>query len=252
MNPEGQIPRSRGGICGVLLILLGLWGALAPFVGPYLHFGYNPDIAWKYTSGRLYYSAIPGAAALLGGMLVLITRNRAVGIIGGLLAALGGAWFWLGDGVMTTVLKKTSVSIGTPLTVGSGFLGSLQQREYFESIALFGGVGLLILFFGALATGRFSMLAAKDVAVYDPADSYYPAAGTASQTDLGGYPSAAGSYQPSVDLYPTNTGPVPTAHGPSPFADSPPPAFTRPPFADSPSAFPDTTTNQFLPPETTA
>ena len=39
MNLPVGIPRSRGAICGVLLILLGLWGGLAPFVGPYFHFG---------------------------------------------------------------------------------------------------------------------------------------------------------------------------------------------------------------------
>ena len=39
--------------CGVLLILLGLWGGLAPFVGPYVHFGFTPDATWHYDSGRL-------------------------------------------------------------------------------------------------------------------------------------------------------------------------------------------------------
>ncbi len=99
MNPQGQIPRSRGAICGVLLILLGLWGGLAPFVGPYFHFGYTPDKTFYYSSGRLYFSVIPGAAALLGGLLVLATRNRGVGAFGGVLAALGGAWFVAGAGL---------------------------------------------------------------------------------------------------------------------------------------------------------
>src|SRR5258708_3544569 len=98
MNLPAGIPRSRGAICGVLLILLGLWGGLAPFVGPYFHFGVTPDKAWAYNSGRLYYSIVPGAAALLGGIIVLLTRNRAIGIAGGLLAALGGIWFGLGEG----------------------------------------------------------------------------------------------------------------------------------------------------------
>ena len=32
-----QVPRSRGAICGLLLVLLGVWGALIPLVGPYFH-----------------------------------------------------------------------------------------------------------------------------------------------------------------------------------------------------------------------
>jgi hypothetical protein len=35
MNDQVTIRRSRGAVSGVALILLGLWGGLAPFVGPY-------------------------------------------------------------------------------------------------------------------------------------------------------------------------------------------------------------------------
>ena len=55
-----RIPRSRGGVTGVLLIILGAWGGLVPFVGPYFHYAYTPDKAWAYTSGRLYLSIVPG------------------------------------------------------------------------------------------------------------------------------------------------------------------------------------------------
>lgn len=40
-------------VSGVLLILLGAWGALIPFVGPYFQYAYPPDKAWAYNSGRL-------------------------------------------------------------------------------------------------------------------------------------------------------------------------------------------------------
>jgi hypothetical protein len=237
MNPEGQIPRSRGGVSGVLLILLGLWGGLAPFVGPYLNFGYTPDKAWAYTSGRLYYSIIPGAAALLGGLIVVGTRSRAAGVIGGLLAVLGGAWFALGADFMTVVLKKTSINIGGPILSGSAVFDSPQLRQYLESIALFSGLGLLILFLGALAIGRFSMLAAKDVIAYDGADSYYPPT-PASQPDVSQYP-VADQFQTSPDVYKSASGSFPV----------PGQAAAAPPFPDAPSPFQDTTTSQY-PPQT--
>lgn len=183
MDNQAMIPRSRGGVSGVMLVLLGLWGGLAPFIGPYIHFGFTPDKAWAYNQGRLYYSLVPGAVALVGGVLVLITRNRAVGIAGGLLAVLAGAWFGLGDGFVTTVLKKTSINIGSPLVPAGA---DAQLRTYLETISFFGGLGLVILFFGALAVGRFSLLAAKDVAAATDSDDYY-------ETETG-FPTVAGQF----------------------------------------------------------
>lgn len=196
MDDQAGIPRSRGAVSGVILILLGLWGGLAPFVGPYIHFGFTPDKAWAYTQGRLYYSVIPGAAVLLGGLLVTLTRNRGFGIAGGLLAVLAGAWFALGDGFVTIVLKRPSISVGSPLAQAGASPTAL--RTYLETTAFFGGLGLLVLFCGALAVGRFSMLAAKDVAPAQGGD-YYD-----TQT---GFPTAAGQF-PDSPGYPT----VPAEH----------------------------------------
>jgi hypothetical protein len=183
MNPQGRIPLSRGASCGLLLILLGLWGGLAPFVGPYFHFGYTPDRAWAYNSGRLYYSIIPGAAVLVGSALALITRNRAVGLSGGVLAVLGGLWFGLGATFTTVVLKK-SILVGSPiLTAGAG-RGAV--RVYVETLTMFTGLALLITLIAAVAIGRFSMLAAEDVADSDGSYEDYPA------TQTGGFPSATG------------------------------------------------------------
>ena len=39
----------RGRLIGLLLMLLGGWGALVPFVGPYFGYAYTPDKAWVYT-----------------------------------------------------------------------------------------------------------------------------------------------------------------------------------------------------------
>jgi hypothetical protein len=60
-----QMRRSRGAFSGFLLMLLGLWGALIPFVGPYFHYAYTPDKAWTYNTGRLWLELLPGAAVFL-------------------------------------------------------------------------------------------------------------------------------------------------------------------------------------------
>ena len=201
MAGVARIPRSRGGVSGVLLILLGAWGGLAPFVGPYFRFAYTPDKAWAYTSGRLWLSIVPGAAALLGGLLVAVAGHRAVGCVGAFIAAAGGAWFIVGGGVIALAVKNGSISPGLPLTGALGPL-SAATRVFLEQLAFFTGIGVLILFFGALALGRFSVVGVKDAALAEQLLSGVP-------TD--GYPSGYGQQQAPGDAsYPTTTDQFPT------------------------------------------
>lgn len=159
MDPQGRIPRRRGAVLGVLLILLGLVGGLAPLAGPYLHFGYTPDKTFYYSTGRLYYSLIPAAAVLIGGIAAAWTRLRGVGVCAGLLAALGGLWFLFGQLVVVGVLKH-SISPGTPILHAGATADSL--RTLAETVTLFSGAGAAAILLGALAMGRFSLLAAGD------------------------------------------------------------------------------------------
>ena len=84
-------------LSGLLLVLLGTWGALIPFVGPYFHYAYTPDQGWTYTTGRFWLEILPGPPRLLGGLIVLISASRPLAHFGAWLAALGGAWFALGS-----------------------------------------------------------------------------------------------------------------------------------------------------------
>ena len=217
-----RIPRSRGGVSGVLLILLGAWGGLAPFVGPYFRFAYTPDKAWAYTSGRLWLSVVPGAAALLGGLLVTITSHRAAACVGAFVAALGGAWFVVGTVVIRLVVKNGSITPGVPLAGPLGPLSS-TSRVLLEGLGFFIGTGALILFFGALALGRFSVVGVRDAALAEelltavPTDDY-PGAAEQTPEDTS-YPATTGPFsvpgsqypsdetQTSAEQYPTTTGP---------------------------------------------
>ncbi len=192
MNPQGRIPRRRGVVCGLLLILLGLWGGLALFFGPYFHFGYTPDKVWDYNQGRLYYSIIPAAAVLVGGLLAAVTRNRAIGLSGGLLAALGGAWFGIGQ-TFTAIVLKRSIPGGSPILRSGETLTSLHA--YVEMLTLFAGLGLVVVFVGALTIGRFSMLAAADLAD----EEYYADYPVTPST---GFPSATGQLPDTTTTVP--------------------------------------------------
>ena len=58
------IPRSRGAVSGVLLVILGAIAALIPLVGPYFDFTVGPTDAWNFSDGHLWLSVVPGAVVV--------------------------------------------------------------------------------------------------------------------------------------------------------------------------------------------
>jgi len=83
-------------VTGLLILVLGIWGGLIPFVGPYFHFVLGPDRSWHWTTGRLYLDVLPGAAAALAGLLLLGRGPHAPGKLGALIALAAGIWFAIG------------------------------------------------------------------------------------------------------------------------------------------------------------
>jgi len=143
-----QMRRSRGALSGFLLILLGLWGALIPFVGPYFHFAYTPDKAWTYTTGRLWLELLPGAAVFLGGFLLLVARGRHVALFGAMLAVAAGAWFTLG-----TVLSPLW---NNHVTMGGSPASSTVYMRIMEQLGFFTALGVVIVFVAGAALGRIA------------------------------------------------------------------------------------------------
>jgi hypothetical protein len=149
-----RVQRSRGALSGVLLVLLGIWGAIVPFVGPYFNYAYTPDSAWSYTSGRMWLEILPGVAAILGGLVVLLSGHRAIAILGAWLAAVAGTWFAVGS--LVAVVWISSSAAGTP--VGG------PRRVLLEQLGFFTGLGVVIVFVAALAIGRFTVVGVRDAA----------------------------------------------------------------------------------------
>ncbi|MFY9890805.1 MAG: hypothetical protein WAK71_21000 [Streptosporangiaceae bacterium] len=141
----------RGRLAGALLMLLGAWGALVPFVGPYFGYAYTPDKVWIWTSGRLWLSVVPGAAVFLGGLLVAASDRAAAP--GAFLAALGGVWFVIGQPVIAFALPAAPISPGVPAPVHNAVFGVAAMR-FLEALGFFSGLGVVILFFAALALGE--------------------------------------------------------------------------------------------------
>ncbi|OBH85954.1 hypothetical protein [Mycobacterium scrofulaceum] len=153
------MPRTRGALTGLLLILLGAWGALVPFFGPNIDWAYTTDPAWTWTATKGWLEVLPGAATALGGLLVLLSGNRASAVFGGWLAVLGGAWF---------VVGRAFASI-----LGLGDLGqpvaSTDLKRALLEVTYFTGLGALIVFLGGAAVARLAVRHARDVVVTEPA-----------------------------------------------------------------------------------
>jgi hypothetical protein len=148
-----RIARSRGAASGCLLILLGIWGALIPFVGPYFDFAYSPEQVWVWTDARGWLEVLPGAVTVLGGFLMLTSRNRASATLGGWLAVAAGAWFVVGRAFASMLAMG---EIGVPAA-------STPTKTVALELAFFSGLGALIIFLAALALGRLSILSVRDV-----------------------------------------------------------------------------------------
>ncbi|WP_433172294.1 hypothetical protein [Actinoallomurus sp. CA-150999] len=147
-----RVPRSRGALSGVILVLLGLWGGLAALAGPYFHFAFTPDKAWSFTSGRVWLEILPACALLIGGLILLVSANRATAAAGAWIAALGGAWYVVGGPL--SVLWSAGDRLGAP--VGG------TTRQVVEQIALLSGLGVVAVFFAAVALGRLAVVGVKD------------------------------------------------------------------------------------------
>ena len=148
-----QMPRSRGAVSGLLLLGLGAWGALAPFVGPYFHLSYPPGEAWVWSTARAWLEVFPGIAAALGGFLLLISGNRITAMLGGWLAVIAGAWFVVGRTLSSTLRLG---DVGQPI-------GATDAKRAVIEIAYFSGLGALIVFLGGAVLARVTIRTARDV-----------------------------------------------------------------------------------------
>ncbi|REE99807.1 hypothetical protein [Thermomonospora umbrina] len=203
MTGTMRVPRSRGALSGVLLLLLGLWGGLVPFAGPYADFAFTPDEPWHVTGDRLLLSVAPAVATVLGGLIVLAVAHRAVAVLGAWLAVLGGAWFVVG-GPLSVLWDARGV--GAPLG-GEG-------RRVAEELTFFTGLGAAVVFLGALALGRFTVVGVREARTAEEAHDVAPDPGEER-------PAAPPEPEP-------HTGPHAEPHAETPARREPVTATTRP------------------------
>ena len=163
----GRIRARRGAFTGLLILLLGAWAGLIPFIGPSFDYSLGSDSTWDWFANRLWLSVLPAVAAVIGGILLVTSRTRAKASLGGLLAL--GAGLWLIVGPSFSMLWEHG-NLGT----GQAF-GSTGDR-FLEWIGYFYGTGALITLFAAYILGFLAALPRVEPAVA-PAAAGTPVAG---------------------------------------------------------------------------
>jgi hypothetical protein len=139
------IRKSRTVVVGVLLILLGVWGGLAHFVGPYFHYAYTSDTAWHVTAARVWLEIMPAAAAVAGGALVLVSTGRLLCVGGAILTMVAGGWL---------VVGRTASEIWPGIGTVGAPAGTSPVRMAAEELGMFTGLGLVLALCAALLLGR--------------------------------------------------------------------------------------------------
>jgi hypothetical protein len=206
------MPRSRGMIVGLCLVVLGIWGAIIPFVGPYFHYAFINLQKWHFTYGRLWLDIIPGAATFFAGLLLLGAANRGTALFAGWMAAVAGAWYVVGPQI-SRFWNHGLVQAGHPF--GGHTRQTLEQLGYFYAL------GAAILLLAGIAIGRASLVAAKDVLMAEGAGRRYRRRGS-RQMPVG--PPGAGAEEPTrsvgprrpISREPATAQQTPPAEGPAP------------------------------------
>ncbi len=131
---------------GLLVLVLGVWGGLIPFIGPYFHYSFGGDQTWHFTMQRLWLCILPGAVAVIGGLMLMRASSRVGGLTAGWVALVAGAWFAVGPAV-ALLWDHTIYAIGAP--------NGGQARRMLEWVGYFSGLGVAIVGLAAFAMGRF-------------------------------------------------------------------------------------------------
>jgi len=141
-----RLPRTTGAVSGMLIVVLGVWGGLIPFIGPYFHYAFGGFQSWHFTSQRLWLDILPGAVAVIGGLMLMSASTRSGGLVASAVALAAGAWFAIGPAV-SLLWHHTPYAIGAPM---GGY-----TRQMLEWVGFFAGLGVVIVGLAAFAMGRY-------------------------------------------------------------------------------------------------
>ncbi len=135
-------------LAGIVTVLVGAWGGIAPYVAPTFGFSADGSSAWHWTLSHALLGLVPGAAAVVTGFLLLgaagrlaLGRGRIDTGLLGLIAAVCGAWFVVGEFAWPVLFGPTY------------FVGAAPLHYLLEQLAFSIGTGVVLVACGAYILG---------------------------------------------------------------------------------------------------
>jgi hypothetical protein len=129
---------------GLLVVIIAAWAGIVAFVGP--QFGFRPTAlsSWQWSYNNWLLHLLPGAAGVLGGLLILgrapMPRARLVGWLSALIVVAAGAWLVIGPAAWG--LFQSSDAFNTSVSGNRLFLFQVGANL---------GPGILLAVLGGLA-----------------------------------------------------------------------------------------------------
>ena len=149
--PESSLPhRWSATVAGVIAVVVGAWGGIAPYVGHALHYSADGSANWTWNLQHGLLSLLPGAMAVLGGALLVVTawvrkdRDSAlhtVGLAGAtVLLGLSAVWFLIGTSVWPIYFTSHVLVGASPVRTFANLVGT-HLAEGFILAAIAGIAG---------------------------------------------------------------------------------------------------------------
>jgi hypothetical protein len=173
----------RVGVTGLSMAVLGAWGAIVAFVGP--EFGYHATEAssWQWTTTNWLLHLVPGAMALVAGLMILglspSVRVRGALGLAALMAIVAGAWFVIGPALWPWF--ESSPAYGPATSAGTSFVNQVGANL---------GVGVLVSILGGMAL-KTAMATRAAATTVDGTAAGTPATAAGTPATAAGTPATA-------------------------------------------------------------
>lgn len=135
-------------LVGVVTALVGAWGGIVPYVGPTFGFSADASSPWHWTMAQALLALVPGALAVIAGMVLLLRagstvvgRGRISTGLAGFVAATCGAWFIVGEFAWPVIEGRYY------------FVGAAPYHFLLEQLAFAIGTGVVLVACGSYAMG---------------------------------------------------------------------------------------------------
>ena len=169
-------PTGRAALIGLLMVLIGAWGGAVAYFGPDIGLSPAGSHSWQWTNAHTILNLAPGAAALAGGLMVMLGSRLLLGglqRLGALLTFAAGGWFVLGAAVYPVFYGTSAPGYGR--VAGGPLMNLAAVAGYGAGV----GVALCLLSGVAMAWSLPRVMRASRAAVpgpvrRGPADSRLP------------------------------------------------------------------------------